>query len=136
MTAPHFNLIIQCADVIKALPIEDWGSQNPQGKRAAGLVARWSIERAFEAVLLSEGVSIPSDRSIRNLHRLSGVQLTALQTSFLDDVDREVTSAEPSEEQMDEYYFGCCQLALGIVGAVKTLLALHTVAARRFQVNQ
>jgi len=65
--APHFELIIQCIDVVKGLPIHSWESQARPAKRAAGLVGRWAIEKAFESAIVAHGGEIPKDRMLVSL---------------------------------------------------------------------
>jgi len=131
MTLPQFDIIIQCIDVVKALPIDSWDSEPRSAKRAAGLVGRWAIEKAFESAIIAHAGEIPRERSLVNLAKASGVGLVNEQRNLLATVDREVTATEPDETDDLELYLDCCLLARGIVQTVHQSLTIANIMARK-----
>ncbi len=130
MILPHFDLIVQCMDVVKGLPIESWEEQTRPVKRSSGLVGRWAIDKAFQAAILSCGVEFPKDRSLMSLRNASGVNLVKEQLLLLETVDQNITSHEPEETDDLELYLDCCLLARGIVGTVHQSLTTADVLER------
>jgi hypothetical protein len=131
MIQPQFEIIIQCIDVVKALPTAKWQSLERHERRAAGLIARWAIEKAFNAAILANGAPIPRNRTLVNLAAASCVELLDEQRSFLVTVDREVTATEPEVADDLEVHLDCCYLARGIVQTIHQHLSLVDIMNRR-----
>lgn len=127
---PQYELLIQCIDVFKALPTDCWESQTRPQKRAAGLIARWAIEKAFESFFVSAGRDLPKDRSLVSLFKESGLNLISEQCLTLPLVDRYVTATEPDESDDMSIYLDCCWLARGIVTAVMERITLSDILNR------
>lgn len=130
MILPQYDLLIQCIDVVKGLPTESWESQTRPQKRAAGLVARWAIEKAIESVFVASGRDLPADRSLMSMFKESGLHLTNEQIAYLPAVDRGVTSYEPDESDSMSLYLDCCWLARGIVESVNVHLTLSSLGCK------
>jgi hypothetical protein len=131
MISPQFDIIIQCIDVVKALPIDSWDSQPRPAKRAAGLVGRWAIEKAFESAIIAHSGEIPKERTLVNLATASGVGLVNERWNLLATVDREVTATEPDETEHMDIYLDCCRLARGIVQTTHQHLTIADIMARK-----
>ncbi len=130
MIAPQFDLIIQCIDVAKELPTDSWEALSRPARRSAGLVGRWAIEKALEAAIIASGAQLPKDRSLVNLHEVSGVSLTEETLSALKTVDQKVTSQELEGTDEMWAYLDCCSLARGIVQTVHLHLTVTDVWTR------
>jgi len=127
MSSPHMNVILQCKEIVKALPIEVWDKLPTQNKRLSALVARWAIERAFTAVFISRNEPIPPTCSLVELHTFSGIGLNKDQQECLETSDREITSQEPEDEDSTHWNgYNCCQLARGVVDTVLQSMVLHS----------
>lgn len=126
MILRQYELLIQCIDVVKVLPTESWESQTRPQKRAAGLVARWVIEKALESFFVASGRDLPADRSLMSMFKESGLNLSSEQIAYLPLVDRGVTSNEPDESDEMSLYLDCCWLARGIVESVKVPVHLSS----------
>lgn len=131
MTLPQFDAIIQCIDVVEALPIASWDSQPRSAKRAAGLVGRWAIEKAFEAAIIAHAGEIPKERNLVNLASASGVGLVNEHRILLATVDREVTATKPDKTEHMDIYLDCCRLARGIVQTTHQHLTVTDLMARK-----
>jgi hypothetical protein len=127
---PQYELLFQCIDIVKVLPIDCWESQTRPQKRAAGLVARWAIEKAFESFFVATGRDLPKDRSIVSLFKESGLNPSSEQFLTLPMVDRYVTATEPDESDDMGIYLDCCWLARGIVTAVMERITLSDIITR------
>ena len=126
----QYELLIQCIDVVKVLPTDSWESQTRPQKRAAGLVARWAIEKAFESFFIATGKDLPTKRSLVSLFKESGLNLISEQFLTLPLVDRCVTATEPDESDDMSLYLDCCWLARGIVTAVMERITLLRLLRR------
>jgi hypothetical protein len=126
----QYELLIQCIDVVKVLPTDSWESQTRPQKRAAGLVARWAIEKAFESFFIATGKDLPTKRSLVSLFKESGLNLISEQFLTLPLVDRYVTATEPDESDDMHLYLDCCWLARGIVTAVMERITLQQILRR------
>ena len=130
MIAPHFDLIIQCLDVVKGLPTGSWATLAPPARRTAALVGRWAIEKAFASAIIARGADIPYDCSLVTLHNLSGVRLTEDQRLVMEIVDKKVTAQDLEETDDAGLYRDCCSLAHGIVKTVHTQMTINDIYAR------
>ena len=130
MTTPHYETIIQCIDVVKGLPIDQWESQKPSVRRSADLVGRWTIEKALLAAISHRGVQVPPGTSLIELYKASGVQMNHESEALLEVVDRDVSASQPLEEDEITLYRDSCLLARGVVETVHQHLTLADVRRR------
>jgi hypothetical protein len=132
MSDPHMDMLLQCKEVNRALPVDCWEKLPTANKRLSALIARWSLERAFMAVLISRNEHIPPTSSLLELQHAARVGLNKDQQEWLQIIDRKVTANEPSDEDDISWNgYHCCQLARGVVDTVVTCVALRRMSPKR-----
>ena len=131
MILPHFDIIVQCLDVVKGLPVASWEEQSRPAKRFSGLVGRWAMEKAFTAAILARGAAFPKDHSLVSLSHASGVGLADAQRVLLAVIDKEVTANELEDTDDLALYLDCCLLARGITETVHQHLTLVSIIKRK-----
>lgn len=130
MILPHWELLGQCRVVADDLPVENWEQLSRSSQWASGLIAKWTIQKAFESALLARGVSKPDNDSLVALWHSSGVFLNNESQKCLEEVDRAITSEEPKPHSNLDLFLDCCRLARGVVTSVNQELTMADVVSR------
>ena len=115
---------------MNTLPLDSWDEKTDTRKRAAGLSARWVIENAFRAALLTLEKELPKSLSLIDYWKASEIPLSPEKESLLEIVDTEVTFDDSRDDEGFGRYYDCCRLAIGIVGDVGTILLLKDLSKR------
>ena len=130
MILPHWDLLGQCRVVADGLPVENWDQLSRSSQWAEALIAKWTIQKAFEAALLARGISKPDNASLVALGHSSGISLNTESQECLEEVDRAITSEEPTPDSDLDIFLRCCRLARGVVSSVSQELTMADVVSR------
>ena len=119
---PHFELILQCMEVLESLDLKKWDTLELNQRRGWALIGRWAIERAFAALFWVRGQPVPAERSLAGLYAASGIRLVAEQEVALKRMDSRITCTEIDDGFIADDYLAAVELANGIVETIHNLV--------------
>lgn len=120
----HWYRFEECREVADGLRVLDWETLSPVERRRSGLVAKWTLQRAFEAAVMLQGKPLPPDSSLSNLARAAGIGLGSAQIDLLGRIDEEVTAAEIEDSDLLSIHEQACAYARGLIACIDQSLLL------------
>lgn len=70
----HFELWHQCREMLESVPAAEWETLTPDQKRRAGILAKWTVEKLLQAMVIAQGKQ-PSSTDLESLYRQAGAGL-------------------------------------------------------------
>ncbi len=127
----QFALLLDCADTLKAVNIDQWEQFSPQQRRGIGFIGRWVIEKSLWSVIVARGQVPPFNASLMKLYALSEMKLLPEDELLLALVDKRVITEEFSDGLIEEDYKNAFFLAHTVRNTAHNLVTIWDVMKRK-----
>ena len=131
MILPQYALLLDCADVLKAIDINDWDRFSYPQRRGVGMLGRWVIEKALWSVIVARGQKPPFNASLMELYALSGIKLLPEQEYLLEQINDRVTTKEIQDDDIEEDFKYAYLLANTIRGTAHNIVTILDIKSRK-----